>query len=599
MILLLHNKNHFINHYDYSQHKFPFKMVYLYMQKNKWILKPVFPKKTFISLQKELQFSEYLIQLLLQRGINNLEGAKNYFKPSLDDLHDPFLIKDMDKAVDRILKAIKNGEKILIFGDYDVDGTTSIAMMYSFFKEFYNAVDFYVPDRYTEGYGISIKGINYAKNNDISLIISLDCGIKAIDKVDYANSLSIDFIIFDHHIPGRKLPDAVAILDPLRKDCDYPFKYLSGCGVGFKLIQALGKKLLISKEKIYSYLDLVAISIASDLVSITGENRILARYGIEQLMKNPRIGLKVLIPKDGCFQLNVRDIVFSIAPKINAAGRIGHASQAVRLLLSDNETSARVLVSSISELNNQRKELDSSITETAIRQIKESGQENNFTTIVYDDSWHKGVLGIVASRLTEHYYKPTLVFTKVNGEWCASARSVKDFDIYQAIDDCSDLLTKFGGHKFAAGLSLKEENFPIFREKFENIVRKKIQDYQRIPSLDIDLEIPFDAIDTKFICMIIRMSPFGPGNMPPLFLSKNLIYADKHRLIGKDNNHIILSVYQQGSRNIFEAIGFKMGKLVNKFKKISFDMVYFIDENIWQGKSYYRLMIRDVKFHET
>ena len=559
-----------------------------------WCLKPTFPKEKIITLQEELNLSDSLIQLMFQRGISTYELAKQYFKPTLDELHDPFLMKDMNLAVNRIVKAINNHESILIYGDYDVDGTTSVALVYSFLKEFYPNVDFYVPDRYTEGYGISFQGIDYAKDNEITLIISLDCGIKAHDKVEYANNLSIDFIICDHHLPSETLPDAVAVLDPLRLDCEYPFKYLSGCGIGFKLIQALGRTLLISDETVYAYLDLVAVSIAADIVSITGENRILTKFGIQKLIENPRVGLKVLISKENYSQLNVSNIVFSIAPRINAAGRIKHASEAVRLLISDNETAARKIVSSINELNTHRKELDASITDQAIQQIKDTQQETNSSTIVFNETWHKGVLGIVASRLTEQYFKPTLVFSKVLGEWVASARSVKDFDIHQAIDECSDLLTKFGGHKFAAGLSLKEENFEAFRLKFEQIVRKQITHEQTIPSIDVDLELSFDDIDAKFIRMIGRMSPFGPGNMTPLFLSKNVVYAGKHKLMGKNEEHLNISLYQQDSRQVFETIMFGMGNLIKKLKRQTFDIVYSIDENIWQGKSYYRL-----KFHEN
>lgn len=569
------------------------------MPNNKWILKELFLKKDFFFLQKEFNFSDCLMQLLFQRHINTITKIKQYFKPNLSDLHDPFLMKDMEKAVIRILSAIEQKQNILIFGDYDVDGITSVSMMYSFLKEFYYNVYFYIPNR-SEGYGISIEGINYAQNKNISLIITLDCGIKSIDKINYANSLNIDVIVSDHHRPDDYIPDTIAVLNPLRKDCFYPFKYLSGCGVGFKLIQAIAKKMLISEKKVYSYLDLVVVSIASDLVAITGENRILAKFGMQKLIKNPRVGLKALISKYNVSDLNISNIIFSIAPKINATGRIDHANKAVQLLIAENETRAKNLVSDIIELNAKRKKLDVLITQDAMKQIKTSEQENNFTTIVYNELWHQGVIGIVASRLIEYYYKPTLVFTKRdNKELCASARSVKGFDLYHALENCSDLLIKFGGHKLAAGLSLKEENFNTFKEKFEYIVKNHIKDDQRVRSIDIDLEIPFDLIDIKFIRMLTYMEPFGPGNMIPLFLSKNLIYANKYRIIGKSNNHIIFSVYQKNSKNIFEVIGFRMAYLLNKIITQSFDMVYSIDRNVWKNKFFYRLIIHDIKFHDV
>lgn len=568
------------------------------MNTNKWILNKLFANKDFFFLQKKLNFSDYLMQLLFQRDINTFEKIKKYFKPTLDDLHDPFLMKDMDKAVIRILAAIEKKQNILVFGDYDVDGITSVSMMYSFFKEFYNNIYFYIPNR-NEGYGISIEGINYAKCKNIDLIITLDCGIKSIDKINYAHSLNIDVIVSDHHRPDVSIPKTIAVLNPLRKDCIYPFKYLSGCGVGFKLMQAISKKISNLEKKVYSYLDLVVVSIASDLVAITGENRILAKFGIEKLIKNPRIGLKALISKQNYDHLNINNIIFSIAPKINATGRIDHSNKAVKLLISDNEIIAKNLVSSIIELNYKRKELDFEITQDAIKQIKESKQENNFTTIVYNEFWHQGVIGIVASRLIEYYYKPTLVFTKTrNKELCASARSVKGFDLYHALENCSDLLIKFGGHKLAAGLSLKEENFHIFKDKFESIVKNQIKESQRYRSIDIDLELSFDLIDIKFIRMVNYMEPYGPGNMMPLFLSKNLIYANKYRLIGKCNNHIIFSVYQKKSKNIFEVIGFRMAHLLNKIINYSFDMVYSINKNIWKNNFFYRFIIHDIKFND-
>lgn len=566
---------------------------------NRWVLKKLFLNKDFASIQKKINFSDNMMQLLFQRKINNIQKIQEYFKPKLKNIHDPYLMKDMDKAVTRILTAIEQKENILIFGDYDVDGITSVAMIYSFFQDLlYNHIYFYIPKR-NEGYGISMKGIDYAQYKNVSLIITLDCGIKSINEINYANSLNIDIIVSDHHRPDYQLPNSFAILNPLQKDCSYPFKYLSGCGIGFKLLQAICKKLKIFKNEVYSYLDLVAVSTIADLVPLIGENRVFAKFGINKLIKSPRIGLQVLIPKDSYVNFNMNNIIFSISPKINATGRIDHANRAVQLLISTNKDIAQKLVLPIIELNFQRQKLDFVITQDAIKQIKESKQENNFTTIVYNQFWHQGVIGIVAARLIKYYYKPTLVFTKIdNDELCASARSVKGFDLYHALECCSEFLIKFGGHKLAAGLSLKEKNFDMFKKKFEYIVKNQIKNDQRFPTIDIDLEISFDVIDSKFIHMLNYMSPFGPENMIPLFLSKNLIYANKYRIIGKKNNHIIFSVYQNNSKNIFEAIGFEMSYLLDKIINKSFDMVYSISQYNWKNRIIDRLIIHDVKFNE-
>lgn len=563
---------------------------------NRWVIKPKADYYTTEQLKKELGIPKLIVNLLVQRGISTFDLSRKFFRPQLTDLYDSYLMKDMNLAVNRIQSAIKNKENILVYGDYDVDGTTSVSMMYLFLKSIYNNVTYYIPDRYDEGYGVSKQGIDFAIDNNISLIISLDCGIKANEQVQYAKDNNIDFIICDHHLPSDELPNAVAILDPQRSDCSYPYKFLSGCGVGFKLIQALAKEFNINDEKIFEYLDLVAVSIAADIVPLTNENKTLAYFGLEQLRNNPRIGLKVMIPEEQKKQLTISNIVFQIAPKINAAGRIEHAEKAVELLISDNEMNARNFIYTINELNTTRKELDTTITKEALQQVEETNQINNFTTIVYNESWHKGVIGIVASRLTEYYYKPTLVFTKgKDNELVASARSVKDFDVYSIIDKCSNLLTKYGGHMFAAGLSLHENNFELFKQKFEHEVRQNITHTQTVPVVEIDEEVEFTELTPKIYRLVSQMQPFGPENMTPVFLTKNVQFAGNHRVMGKNSEHLRLSVFKDGI--YFDATAFGMGHLVKKFKKYAFDLVYNLDENQWQGKTYYRLLIKDVHFH--
>jgi len=563
---------------------------------NRWIVQPRGNEDKINFLINELAIPKIIASLLVQRGVDTFESARKFFRPSLSDLYDPYLMKDMDKAVERILKAVSNEENILVYGDYDVDGTTSVSMMYLFLSSFYSNVSYYIPDRYNEGYGISIEGVDYASDNNFSLIISLDCGVKANMQVDYAKEKKIDFIICDHHLPGEELPKAVALLDPQRLDCKYPYKYLSGCGVGFKLIQALAPEFNIAQEDVFLYLDLVAVSIAADIVPVTDENKTMAHFGIQKLRTNPRIGLKVMIPEEKKSLLSITDIVFQIAPKINAAGRIEHATRAVELLISNNEMNARGFIFNINELNTQRKELDSTITESALKQVVESGQVENYSTIVYNPQWHKGVIGIVASRLTEVYYKPTLVLTKgKDNELVASARSVKNFDVYAMIEKCSEYLTKYGGHMFAAGFSLKEENYDDFRIKFENEVKKTITKTQTIPSIEIDQETEFEELTSKIYRLVNQMEPFGPENMKPVFLTKNVLFAGNQKLMGKQNEHLRLQVYK--NKTVFDVTAFGMGHLVKKFKKYPFDLVYQLDENHWQGKIYYRLMVKDVKFY--
>lgn len=564
--------------------------------KNLWVLKPKPSELSVELLVNQVTLPYPLAAILAQRGVDSFEKARKFFRPSLEHLHDPYLMKDMDKAVERILKAINSNENIMVYGDYDVDGTTAVSMMYDFLKSIYHNVSYYIPDRYREGYGISFDGIDFAEDNEFSLIIALDCGIKAIDKIDYANEKNIDFIICDHHLPADNLPKAVAVLDPKRKDCEYPFKDLSGCGVGFKLIQALAKKLEIDQQVVFSYLDLVVVSIAADIVPITGENRTLAYFGLEKFRNSPRIGLASLVAEEQRKRADISSIVFSIAPKINATGRLEHASQSVELLISQNPEKIKQFASQIANLNETRKEKDGSVTLEAIQQIKNNREEEHFSTVVYHSSWHKGVLGIVASRLTDSYYRPTLVLTDSGeDEITGSARSVKDFDLYEIIDCCSDLLTKYGGHKYAAGLSLKKENYALLKEKFEKLVKQKIKPSQRKPCIEIDTEIQFHEINDRFRRLLKQFSPFGPENMTPIFLTKNLI-GGKIKEMGKEGEHLRLSLYDESSKTEMPAVAFGMGHLKHDLEYRKFDVVYSIEENYWRGVEYLQLNIRDVRF---
>lgn len=566
---------------------------------SRWLIKPI-PDQTLVSqLQKDINVPHALAQILVQRDILDFNAAKEFFRPELEKLHDPYLMKDMDKAVERIKLAIQNQENIMVYGDYDVDGTTSVSLMYGFIKSIYPNVTYYIPDRYVEGYGISKIGIDYAADNGVSLIIALDCGVKAVDKIAYANELSIDFVICDHHLPGKELPQAIAVLDPKREDCAYPFKGLSGCGVGFKLIQALSPEFHISDEDLYAYLDLVVVSIAADIVPISGENRILAHFGLKLLNSKPRLGLKMLISSEIAGHLNISRIVFSIAPKINAAGRIKHATDAVKLLMAENEMTARAYMSDINALNTQRKDLDAEITDSALNQIRENNEEHKFSTVVYNPNWHKGVIGIVASRLTEVYYRPTVVFTKgEDGFLVASARSVREFDVHEALVECSDLLDRFGGHMYAAGLTMNEVNLPNFKRKFEQIVERNILQTQRTPTIEIDTEISFSEITPKFVRILKQFQPFGPGNMTPQFLSRDVVSGGFEKQMGKNKEHLKLNVFHPDVRQVFTAIGFGFGDLIKKIKAEPFDMVYTIEENIWQGKSHLQLNIKDIRFKE-
>ncbi|TDI70533.1 MAG: single-stranded-DNA-specific exonuclease RecJ [Bacteroidetes bacterium] len=561
----------------------------------RWTLKPKPSEENSSKLAKELGVDVLIASLLLQRGIETYEAARNFFRPSLSDLHDPFLMKDMDKAVARVEQAIAKDENILVYGDYDVDGTTSVALLSSYLISYYPNVATYIPDRYDEGYGISYKGIDFAEDNGFSLIVALDCGIKAIEKVAYASEKNIDFIICDHHRPGPELPKAIAVLDPKREDCEYPFKELCGCGVGFKLIQALGVKKGETIDDMILYLDLVATAIGADIVPITGENRILAYYGLKVLNSNPRTGFKAILKRVKKQTLTITDVVFIIAPRINAAGRMKHGNHAVTLLTETNMNKAIVWASEIEQFNTDRRDADKRITREALIQISEKKEEDRMTTVVYDETWHKGVIGIVASRLTETYYRPTLVFTKSGEKLAASARSVKGFDVYNALEGCAEFIEQFGGHKYAAGLTLLEKDYEGFKAEFEKVVRDTIDPKLLNPELNIDAEINLAEITPKFYRILKQFAPFGPGNMAPVFMTQNLIDIGKGKRVGEDKSHLRL-VVKQGNSTQITCIGFGLGdKHDLTCEGEPFKAAYVIDENEWQGTVSLQLLLKDIK----
>jgi single-stranded-DNA-specific exonuclease len=566
----------------------------------RWSLKSGVDEEVVGQLASDLGIDKVLANLLVQRGIVNFEEAKKFFRPSLNDLHDPFLMKDMDKAIDRLEKAIKNGEKILVFGDYDVDGTTAVSLVYSFLKTLPIAqglIDYYIPDRYLEGYGISFQGIDFAKENNFSLIIALDCGIKANDKVDYANERNVDFIICDHHRPGEKLPNAIAVLDPKRSDCAYPFDELCGCGVGFKLVQAYAQKNNIPFEKLHEYLDLTAISIASDLVPIVGENRALCYFGLQQINKNPRKGIKAILDLANIKkEITINELVFTVGPRINAAGRIETGRNAVALLVSDNHADAKVSGININTTNTERRALDVTITQQALSMIDENMElVNRKSTVLFHSDWHKGVIGIVASRLTEKYYRPTIILTESNGKATGSARSVKDFDVYDAIEACADLLEQFGGHKYAAGLTLKLENVAAFQQRFEEVVTASIQDHMLIPEIAIDAELKLSDITPKFYRILKQFEPFGPENMSPVFMSKGLEDKGYVRIVG--NNHLKMDLqFAQAPKETFPAIAFSQANHFDEvLRKKTFSACFAIEENEFNGKVSLQLNVKDMK----
>lgn len=571
----------------------------------RWTIKPKADDAIVKQLASELGIDSILANMLVQRNITSFDEAKTFFRPSLDDLNDPFLMKDMDKAINRLEKALANKEKILVYGDYDVDGTTAVSLVYSFLKKLPQLIDveteglveYYIPDRYTEGYGISFQGIDYAKENGFSLIIALDCGIKSIDKVDYANERNIDFIICDHHRPGDTLPAAVAVLDPKRNDCTYPFDELCGCGVGFKLVQAYAQKNNIPFEELTEFLDLTAISIASDLVPIVGENRVLCYFGLKEINKNPRKGIKSILELTKIKKkVGINELLFTIGPRINAAGRIETGKNAVALLVSESHDHAKTSGIGINTSNTERRELDKNITAHALEMIAENKElQQKKSTVLFHADWHKGVIGIVASRLIEQHYRPTIVLTASNGMATGSARSVKGFDVYNAIDSCSDLLEQFGGHMYAAGLTMKLENLEAFQQRFEEVVSATIEDSMLVPEILIDAELDINEISPKFFRILKQFEPFGPENMSPIFLSKGLEDKGRVRIVG--DNHLKLDIQSAANhKQVFGAIGFNQGQhFDDALRKKTFSACYALEENEFNGRVSLQMNIKDMK----
>ena len=572
-------------------------------KERKWILKDPADAETVSRLSSELGVDPVLAELLVQRGVTTFAQARSFFRPSLDDLHDPFLMKDMDKAVERVGRAVATGEKILVYGDYDVDGTTAVSLVYSFIRELTESVGFYIPDRYDEGYGVSFKGIDKAAGEGYSLIITLDCGIKANDKVAYASGKGIDMIICDHHLPENELPAAVAVLDPKREDCNYPFDDLSGCGVGFKLVQAYSQQNGIPFERLLPLLDLLVVSIASDLVSVVGENRILAHYGLKRLNENPRKGLLAMIRISDLDpeHITIDDIVFKIGPRINAAGRMETGSIAVELMTAVDDAQANRIGEEINRRNNERKEIDREITHEALLMVQ-SGKclSSGNATIVYNPKWHKGVVGIVASRLVEAFYKPTVVLTMSNGFVTGSARSVHGFDLYGAIESCADLLENFGGHLYAAGLTLREENLPEFCRRIEKSISENINSEMLTPVITVDARLNFDRITPKFFRILKQFQPFGPGNNAPVFLTENVYDNGNARKVGNEGSHLKLELMQESQpyRHI-SAIAFNKSEHFDHIKAGNpIDICYSIVENYYRGIANIQLRVKDLRDRE-
>ncbi len=551
-------------------------------------------------LSAALNVNMVIARLLVQRGITTYNDAKAFFRPRLSDLHDPFLMKDMEKAVERLQEAIHNQEKVIVYGDYDVDGTTSVALMYLFLKQRIKEIEYYIPDRYSEGYGISPKSIDYAVDNGFTLIVALDCGIKAVDKIARAKERGLDFIICDHHNPGEEIPPAVAVLDPKQPDCDYPYKELSGCGVGFKLLQAYSQKNNVEYEEIYDLLDLVAVSIAADIVPITGENRVLAYYGLKKLNSNPGVGLQTIINFAGIngTEITISDIVFKIGPRLNASGRIEHGKKSVQILVSDDEDKSDLLGEEIDSFNEIRKTLDRDITQDALDMIEGNEEMKAMnSTVLYNRDWHKGVVGIVASRVTEQYYRPTVILTESNGLATGSARSVRDFDLYEAIGQCSDLLESYGGHMYAAGLTMKIEHIPEFKQRFEEIVTRQITDKQQIQTVEVDAKITLSEITPRFFRILKQFAPFGPHNMTPVFVTEDVYDAGTSRLVGKNKEHLKLDLVEPDvNSGIFPGIAFNQSEAYDLITSgTPFDICYSINENEYRGKTNLQLFIRDIK----
>ncbi len=565
----------------------------------RWNIQQEPDSKKATALAKAINVELPIAKLLVLRGIETYDQAKTFFRPNLNELHNPFLMKDMSLAVTRIEEAISSKENIMIFGDYDVDGTTAVSLVYTFLTETYPNVTTYIPDRYEEGYGISYQSIDYASDNNIGLIIALDCGIKAIDKITYANTKKIDYIICDHHRPGKKVPKAIAILNPKQEDCSYPYDELCGCGVGFKLIQALGKKRNLDTNHFIPYLDLVATAIAADIVPVTGENRILAYFGMQVINQNPRIGIKALMTQIKRPILNITDVVFTIAPRINAAGRMKSGLHAVNLLTETDFEKAKQIAVTIEKYNIDRKELDKQITAEALRQIVQNKEEKDFTSVVFDANWHKGVIGIVASRLIENYYRPTLVFTKSGDFYAASARSVRGFDVYKTLETCSEFIEQFGGHKYAAGLTLKPENYLKFKAKFEAVVKNSIPKELLVPEIRIDSCFFLSDLTPKFNRIIKQFGPFGPQNMKPVFLSSGLRDNGYGKKIGEDGAHLKLQIISGSDTKTYNAIGFNLGKKQHLTNNgTSFEIAFTVEENFWNGITSLQLNVKDIRQYE-
>ena len=569
----------------------------------RWITKP-FPnsveqRAAIESLTQSLGISSFLSALLVQRGVTTYDDARTFFRPEISHLHNPFEMKDMDRAITRLQRAMRpeQQEKILIYGDYDVDGTTSVALVYGFLKNYHSSIDYYIPDRYKEGYGISRQGIEWAAANGFSLIIALDCGIKSIERVAEAKALGVDFIICDHHRPGTELPDAVAVLDPKRADCQYPYKELSGCGVGFKLLHAFCLHKGIDLDELYPCLDLVAVSIASDIVPLTGENRVLAHYGLKHLNASPRIGLKALIKLAGFSrEIDITNLVFGVGPRINAAGRIQHAKAAVQLLLAELDEEADEFAMAINKHNNSRREFDSSMTEQALAMIRDSETMIYAkSTVLYDATWHKGVIGIVASRCIEHFHRPTIILTQSNDKAAGSARSVPGFDIYEAIEECADLLEQFGGHTFAAGMTMPVDNIDAFRQRFEEVVARTIREEHLTPLIDIDLPLDFSEISDKLYRIVRQMGPFGPHNMQPTFMTDD-VYLVHDPIIMKEK-HLKLTVKQGRSGHSLTAVGFGFAHMADQLQRGKpFSICYQVEQNQFNGTVSLQLMLKDVRW---
>ena len=582
----------------YFCHNYDFKREFL-MKKN-WVIKEQGNYDEACKLQGLLGVDYPIANLLVQRGIKTFEQARDFFRPQLENLHDPFLMKDMDKAVERIQKSIQSGEKVLIYGDYDVDGTTAVALVYSYFKTYFQEIDYYIPNRYSEGYGISYQGIDFAAENRFRLVIALDCGIKSIEKTQYAGTKGVDLIICDHHNPGEIIPNAVAVLDPKQPDCNYPYKDLSGCGVGFKLIQAFQSRMGLPFDDLKKYLDLVAVSIASDIVPITGENRILTFFGLIKLNENPSMGLQTIMNLSGIpnKSVSVEDIVFKIGPRINAAGRMESGKKSVDLLIAEDEKTAFPIGEKIKVFNTNRRDIDSSITQEALTMIQmDENLKNRKSTVLFNPNWHKGVIGIVASRLTDHYYRPTVILTRSNGFATGSARSVNGFDLYKAIEECSDLLENFGGHKYAAGLTMKLNNVNSFQERFEKVVKETIHPDQLIPVVEIDSELQFADISDKLYRVLKQFQPFGPENLAPVFLTESVSDNGDGKPVGMNADHLKLSlVHEADPYKVFQAIAFQQGKMFSSIKGgIGFDICYSLEENLFRGESTLQLNVKDIK----